>query len=145
MLLLTLGVGTWKVQHFLLDTGFLEISFDDTLGKQAVQGILTNTLMPDASGIVRLPPNLAKLTVDGEVCVTADASGATVILFRTWRGKGCNLRGRLYRSAPASGPPPTTIGALVPLPSAKPETQLLDLNVEEQIDANWYRVYWDAD
>ena len=145
-LLLTGIACAWTLNRVGVAIGLLEISFDESLGKRVVQAITAKTLIPGANGIVKLPPQLAKVSAYGEVTVTSDPTGGSIILFRTWVGKGCNLRGLVHRSAPASGPPPATIGALVPNPYGTPQTtSLIELNVDAQINANWYHVYWDLD
>src|SRR5437763_1402996 len=99
--LMILGASAWRLHRYMVATGLLPIPFDRPAALQVVQQLNNNTLTPNKDGIVKLPPSLAKASVDAEVYVTTDPAGITWILFRTWRGKGCNLRGMAYRSTPS--------------------------------------------
>lgn len=72
--------------------------------QQIIAQVKSGALVPDFKGIiVRLPPNLASGTKSGRVYVTKKpkANGTLfLIIFPTWIGKGYNLRGYLYCSAP---------------------------------------------
>jgi hypothetical protein len=122
------------------------VSFDLKRAEQVAAQVATGTLTPDNDGVVKLPPAFANLSIRDEAYVTTDAGGTTWILFRTWQGKGMNLRGHLHRSTPAPGAPPATITVLGPvlrrLPT-DPPTAPIDYTVDAQDAPNWYRVRFD--
>ena len=123
---------------------FSENSFSKRAAGAVVTQVMNGTLVPNGVGIVRLPPALASNSCDGQVYVTVDPAGTTWILFPTSQGKGSNLLGYLYRSTPATGPPPQEINVIGPgVPRST--TGRLNYAVESQIDANWYHVNWDWD
>jgi hypothetical protein len=94
---------------------FGETSFRQSSAGAVTAQVLNKTLVPDAAGVVKLPAPLAFNSCDGKVYVTVDhTTGTTWILFPTWRGKGANLRGYLYRSTPSTGPPPAQISVAGP-------------------------------
>ena len=122
---------------------FGEKFFSERAAVPVTAAVLNGTLAPNSVGIVKLPASLASNSCDGRIYVTVDASGTTWILFPTWRGKGCNVRAYLYRSTPATGPPPATI--TVRGPDINNGSQQMNYQVDHKIDANWYYVVWDLD
>jgi hypothetical protein len=121
------------------------------------QMTMAGTVPAETSGVVKLPPRLAAATVTGEVYVTRAPSGAVLILFVTWQGKGTDIRGYLYASKPL-GPDDTTtdvagrqrIRLLGPMPPGESDTEAvlptpIDRQITEKISENWYAVFGGSD
>jgi len=125
--------------------GLSEISFDQKAATALCGQVVAGALKPDANGIIKLPAIASGLSLRGEAYSRTDASGTTWVLFRTWQGKGANLRGYLYRSTAASSPVPSSILVLVPIPQISPPTMEMDLPVDKQLAPYWYRVSFDLD
>jgi hypothetical protein len=122
-----------------------EKPFDQQAAGSVVNLVLSSSLTPKSSGAITLPPALASNSLDGRVYVTVDSTGTTWILFPTWRGKGDNLAGYLYRSSQATGPRPATVTINGPDIASPGGTRSLEYTVDKQIDANWYHIYNDMD
>jgi len=119
-----------------------ETAFDMQAANLVATQVANGTFKPDANGRVTLTGALAHLSSYGQIYVTRNSSGTVWILFQTAEGKGTNLRGYLYCSAPAVGAVPTTINVLGPQ-IGSPPTALIDYSVDHQIDPNWYQVHFD--
>lgn len=100
-----------------------------------VTGLQKGELVPDASGTVALPKGLIAASVDGQVLV-ASRSDLLLVVFKTWRGKACNMQGFLFASRPLQqadmrkdyyGNNTVLVG---PAP----------LTVSGQLEPNWYLV-----
>lgn len=117
-----------------------------SLASQVVTGVRSGALVPDPDGIVRLPPPLAAAADEGKVFVTYPPQGGVMVLIPEWRGKGSNLRGLLYWSAPTV-PPPQYIGCVGPYVPMVPTDRWagpVDLTVSGRPAANWFEVYFDG-
>ena len=108
---------------------------------EVIQSITSGVIKPSPDGIVLLPPNLRRASIDGYVYVSVEQSHATRILFKTWTGKGRNVAGMLYTSIPFTeqdmglnyyGERTFPLG---PVP----------LTVEAMINTNWYYVSYRLD
>jgi hypothetical protein len=82
-----------------------ETSFKPAKANAVVSGVMNHTLAPDAVGVINLPPTLSGASCDGRAYVRVEASGTTWILIRTWQGKGGNLKGYVFCSAPPTAVP----------------------------------------
>jgi hypothetical protein len=140
--LLAVAVVAGLILWWLLGKPLRERAFDQQAAASVVMLVRNTTLTPDASGAITLPPALASNSLDGRVYVTIDSAGTTWILFPTWRGKGDNLAGYLYRSTSASGPRPATITVNGP---DSPNVRPMEYSIDKQIDPNWYHFYRDLD
>jgi hypothetical protein len=110
-------------------------------------GNLPITLVASSTGICRgvhhdgdslpLPPQILQnqfFSVNGYAYVTTQADGTTLILFRTWQGKGSNLRGILYTNGA-----PHAIGSEIELITFIPHLSDDDLPIDRvnvSIDAS---------
>ena len=130
--------------YLLLWCLFGERLFSTRSAGAVVAQVMNHTLVPNAVGIVSLPPSMAAMSQDGRVYVTVDASGATWILFPTWRGKGDNVAAYVYHSKSSNGPAPAQIKLNGPDIGPTRAAPLL-LDVDRQIDANWYHVLWNME
>jgi hypothetical protein len=124
---------------------FGETSFRQSSAGDVAAQILNKSLVPNAAGVVKLPPPLASNSCDGKVYVTVHPTGTTWILFPTWRGKGANLRGYLYRSTPSTGPPPAQISVTGPNVAGPTWSASCQYTIESQLSPNWYRILFDLD
>lgn len=77
-----------------------EIDYDATKQKQIIERIYGGNLLPDSTGAVALPPDLASAAERGYAYVTQKDNGQILILVPTWRGKGSNVKGYLYCKHP---------------------------------------------
>jgi hypothetical protein len=130
---------------FLYWALFGETSFRQSSAGVVTAQVLNNTLVPNTAGVVKLPGTLASNSCDGKVYVTVDSTGTTWVLFPTWRGKGRNIQGYLYRSTPSIGPPPAQITVIGPDIGAPTWSSSWQYTVESQLTPNWYRISFDLD
>ena len=123
--------------------------------QQVVGQVTSGKLAPDEYGVIRLPAELSSTSVDGKVYVSKSTSGSLLILFRTWRGKGSNLQGYLYCSAPLSAADTqkdyygrTVIDLNGPVIHGPPGTTPIsrfECVLDKAIASNWYLVHYDLD
>lgn len=102
----------------------------------AVAQIEAGTLVPDASGVVTLPPNLASTAIDGEALITVRPDGKHWILFRIHSGKAANMTGYLYTAGDEVKDSQVSlltrsIGELVPD---------VEIEIDRPLDHSWYVV-----
>ena len=99
------------------------------------------------NGVVQLPDDFARLTVDGCIYVTKNCPSGTLYLFITWKGKGSNLRGYLYRQKINQNSSSVLKGRIKVLASTiwKPGYGKIDVDVEGMSRAGWYKVKRDWD
>ncbi len=95
-------------------------------------------------GVVQLPGDLAGLTVDGRMYVTDDLRGRSY-MFITWRGKGSNLRGYVYRQTngngaidPDSVSSVTVVGPIIT--EGGEATGLIGVEIKRTALSGWYEV-----
>jgi len=77
-----------------------EIDYDAAKQKQIVERISGGNLLPDSTGAVALPADLASAAKYGYAYVTQKDNGQILILVPTWRGKGSNVKGYLHCKYP---------------------------------------------
>jgi hypothetical protein len=123
---------------------FGETSFNPKDATAITTAITNHTLVPDAAGIVHLPPSLSGQSRDGNAYVRTDPNGAVWILLPTWRGKGANLRGYAFTTAAAPAAVPSRITVTGPMPVA-PFAEKLDVDVIAPPVAGWYHVSFSLD
>jgi len=151
---IVLAVTILLLGYLLLCYFFGEKRFSTRSARAVVTQVVNHTLVPSASGLLKLPPSMASISEDGNVYVTIDAAGTTWMLFPTWRGKGDNLAAYVYHSTPAAGPPPALITLNGPdvgyTQSGSTQSYQwrigaapIDYTVDRKVDANWYHVVFD--
>jgi hypothetical protein len=93
------------------------------------------------TGVVQLPAELHKASVDGEILVSSTYSNMFLVVFKTWRGKGSNMEGWLFASRPLIEPDvqknyygqkTVTVNGV-------------DLVLGDQFDTNWFEVSYRLD
>lgn len=95
--------------------------------------------LKDEEGVIRLPDELAGITIDGRVYVTKNPTGS-LYMFLTWRGKGSNLRGYVY--SPTNQIPPQTISIEVVGPTVLhlgKDSGLVEVELKPMSIAGWYQ------
>jgi hypothetical protein len=94
-------------------------------------------LRPDAQGVVQLPSDLARGSIDERAFVTTNGTGSRWLLLRAWRGKGANLQGYLY--APGK---PLKAGTDVSVATEDAGViAVLEVTVRKTLNGSWYEVY----
>ncbi len=158
VLLVILSLGTallaaalivfWPLLRILYEE-IHEVRYDRRLCTQIVADIKTGKLVPNSSGVVQLPPDLAPATVDGRAYVTRRPAGKILVLFVAWQGKSANMRGYLYSSHPLTSRDLlkdyySRDNIVVASPCVGTVINV-DLVVEKWLYPNWYRVYHDLE
>ena len=131
---------------------FLAPHAKKTAMRQVFDGIMARKLKPDSKGVVALPPNLSKTSVDGHAYVTK-AKNQTMVFFPSWFGKGANVQGTLICSKPLN-PAQQSIEVIYPqlwgasTPQGFHETYGPHKNkvpIEEKLAGNTYLLYYGMD
>ena len=110
-----------------------------TLEQTATQ-IFNGTIETGANGTCTV--DAKNNVVDDVAYVTLLPDGSKLVLFRTWQGKGSNLRGILHTNGPA-----LTVGSEIEVLTFQP-TGLngglpigrADVSIDSEIKKSWYRV-----
>jgi len=106
-----------------------------------IQKVIKLELLPDDQGMLFLPPELVPISRHGKVYVTKKEDGLVLIAFRTWVGKGHNMRGYLYssRSLTARETERDYYG------NETVRVGPTELVLTKKWDENWYSVYRNLD
>ena len=78
---------------------FLAPKAKKTAMRMVFEGIMAGKFKPNSKGVVALPANLSKTSVDGHAYVTK-AKNQTMVFFPSFFGKGANVQGTLICSKP---------------------------------------------
>lgn len=115
-----------------------------TLDKTATQ-IFDGKIAIDDSGKCTIESK--NKVVDNIAYVTPQLDGSKLILFRTWQGKGANLRGILFTNGPA-----LTVGSEIELVTFQPTGPggglpigRVDVSIDSEIKKRCYRVSFSLD
>lgn len=108
---------------------------------EVIRRVQSGELGLGQTGVVRLPQELSRASIGGEVYAASPRSGLWLVAFKTWQGKAYNMEGVLFCSQPLT---PADIqkdyyGDSVIQVGPAP------LVLEKQIDANWYEVSYRLD
>lgn len=88
-----------------------------------------------------LPADVANASFGGTVFMARTGSNELAVVFKTWVGKGRNLEGYLYVARPlTNGEVERDVYGNQVFPGDE-----IDLVLEEQLGANWYRVSYRLD
>ncbi len=111
-----------------------------TLLDQTAADIFDDTITVDDSGKCSI--DVRNNAIDNAGYVTTQPDGSKLILFRTWPGKGTNLRGILYTNGP-----PLTLGSEIEVvtfqptgPTGGPSIGRADVSIDSSITESCYRV-----
>jgi hypothetical protein len=124
---------------FLVFSGCERSVSIDALAKTAEE-IFHGERLPDEHGVVVID---AEFNVYGNnAFVTRWADGSMLILFRTWQGKGSNLRGYLFTNGP-----PLEVGTEIELitfsplgPNVGVPVGIAEVTIDKAISPECYRV-----
>lgn len=107
---------------------------------QTAADIFNGSIVVDENG--KCTVDVKNNVVEKDVYVTTQSDGSKLILFRTWQGKGSNLRGFLYTNGG-----PLTVGTKIevitfqpPGPSGNLPIGLADVSVDSAIKRSCYLV-----
>ena len=110
-----------------------------TLTKTAAD-ILAGKIATDENGVCKI--GLENNTVGNKAYVTVQPDGTKLVLFRTWQGKGANLRGFLFTDGP-----PLTVGSEIELltfsptgANGEPPVAKSDVSIDAAVSKTCYRV-----
>ncbi len=100
-----------------------------------------------AKGVVQLPNDLAGVTIDGRMYVTQAPVSDNLYLFITWRGKGSNLRGYIFRLANAHDSPDMNVDRIDVLGPTiwEPGFGKIEVEIESTLVPGWYKAKRDMD
>src|SRR5579871_2752242 len=97
-----------------LIVGIVAMPFDQKTCQAVFDQVRSGTLSADRDGVVKLPSRTAWCTSDGSVYVTRRKTGALMVLFPMWRGKGRNVTGYVFCLGPSCLSPTENIPRHVP-------------------------------
>jgi hypothetical protein len=108
--------------------------------EQTASKIVDGTIPVDENG--KCPIDSKNKVIDDTAYVTVQPDGTKLILFRTWQGKGSNLRGILYTNGE-----PLTIGSEIELLTFSPTGAdggsplgRADVSIDAKLTESSYRV-----
>ena len=108
--------------------------------EQTATKIFDGTIETDANGTCTVDSK--NNLIDDIAYVTTQPDGSKLVLFRTWQGKGSNLRGILNTNGPA-----LSVGSEIEVLTFQPTGPngglpigRADVSIDSEIKNSWYRV-----
>ena len=115
-------------------------SSSTTLLNKTALDIFNGKIKSDENGICKIAAETN--TVGNNAYVTVQPDGTKLVLFRTWQGKGSNLRGFLFTDGP-----PLTVGSKVevstfspPGPNGGAPVAKQEISIDSAVSKTCYRV-----
>ena len=109
-----------------------------TDGEKGIKPLTGNIRLVESAS---LPADLQKASIDGNIYIFRSSPGQLFVIFKTWRGKGYNMKGWLYAAVPLES------RDMINDAYGKSVIELgpMDLAPEKPVDKNWYRVSFNLD
>lgn len=124
-----------------------EQPFNKELLNNVVNRVLSGELKEGNDGIVLLPTDLQSASVDGKVTVVRPDAKQTMIIFRTFIGRGNDMNGFLYTTIPLQKEQLNLVPGIDPNSKESLRIKINGLlySLGAELDPHWHRLYYGQD